>query len=278
MPTPRIKKKRRKAKLKALAERLGVIFTGVVITLAGLVFVLRLDGLTINTVIIENEEGVLDFEDLKEQINETLSGSYVFLPKRNIFIFPKDELERTLEIKFPRIGSVEIERDDLETLRIFIEEREPTALWCGEEPEEEQERRCFYVDNKGIIYSKAPSFSGDVFFRYYGGDVGIKDPLMSEVLPEEKMAEMKEFVLHLQEMDLDPGAAFIKEEEFEIFLGKDSKLYLSNYESIEESFSRLNNLIKGSETNFISDQGPEFSYIDLRFGKRVFYKMKDDDE
>ncbi|MFP4022422.1 MAG: cell division protein FtsQ/DivIB, partial [Candidatus Paceibacterota bacterium] len=252
MPTPRIKKKRRKAKLKALAERLGVIFTGVVITLAGLVFVLRLDGLTINTVIIENEEGVLDFEDLKEQINETLSGSYVFLPKRNIFIFPKDELERTLEIKFPRIGSVEIERDDLETLRIFIEEREPTALWCGEEPEEEQERRCFYVDNKGIIYSKAPSFSGDVFFRYYGGDVGIKDPLMSEVLPEEKMAEMKEFVLHLQEMDLDPGAAFIKEEEFEIFLGKDSKLYLSNYESIEESFSRLNNLIKGSETNFIS--------------------------
>lgn len=264
--------------MKALAERLGVIFTGVVITLAGLVFVLRLDGLTINTVIIENEEGVLDFEDLKEQINETLSGSYVFLPKRNIFIFPEDELERTLEIKFPRIGSVEIERDDLETLRIFIDEREPTALWCGEEPEEEQERRCFYVDDKGIIYSKAPSFSDDVFFRYYGGGVSIKDPLMSEVLPEEKITEMKEFVLHLQEMNLNPRAAFIKEEEFEIFLGKDSKLYLSNYESIEESFSRLNNLIKGSETNFISDQGPEFSYIDLRFGKRVFYKMKDDDE
>ncbi len=274
MPTPRIKKRRRIAKIKALAEHVGIVFSGTVFVLAGIVFVARLDEVTIQKVSVEGERAI-DPSEVVQLTGEVLSGSYVFLPKRNILIYPEKALKSYLEYHLPRIESVEIKRKDLNSLRISIVERELVALWCGEEPGGTD--FCYFVDEEGFVYSPSPFSSGDVLFRYYGGDVNPRSPLRSHFAQPDWLYELKEFTYYLEELNLTAKGIHLKEDDFEVLLMNDSRLHLTRDGSMEEAFTRLRSLFRGSEHSFIVDGDPTFDYIDLRFGNRVFYKKKNDE-
>ncbi len=274
MPTSKIRKKRRIAKIKSLAERLGIIFSGTVFVLAVLVFLARLDAVTVNSIFIEGNE-MTDPSEILSLSGDVLSGSYVFLPRGNIFIYPKKELEAYLSYYLPHINSVEIKRRDLNTLEINIVERQPKALWCGMEPG--RLRVCFYTDDEGFIYSRAPYFSGDVYFRYFGGDVDPDRPLRSHFAPIEMIGDIEELIYHLENIGLDAKGVHLREDDLKILLGNDSSIYLIRDGSFEDSFSRLLSLLRRSEYSFIENGEPAFSYIDLRFGSRIFYKLKEDE-
>ncbi len=217
----------------------------------------------------------IDSAEVVDLTREALSGSYVFLPKRNILIYPRKALSRYLEYHLPRIESVYIKRKDLNTIRISVEEREPEALWCGEKPGGID--FCFFVDEDGFVYSESPFFSGDVFFRYYGGDVNLRSPLRSRFASPEWIGEFREFTYYLKELDLTAKAVHLREDDLEVLLVGDGEIYLARNDSLEEAFSRLRSLFRGSEFGFINEGSPAFEYIDLRFGDRVFYKKKNNE-
>ena len=269
MPTLKIKKLRRRAKLKAFAERFGIIFSGMVFVLAGITYLARLDELTITSISLEGNKTIAS-KDILSVASEVLSSRYVFLPKRNIFIYPKDYLINTLEKDFPQLNSVDIKRLDLNTLIMRVGERRTHALWCGHEPSEEGD--CFYVDDQSFVFAGAPYFSGDVFFRFYGGGVRSPNPVGSFVVPIDELSRLEVFLSYLSEIDLPPRAVYYKEKEIHIFLKKNSTLYIDRKDSFENAFSRLYSLIRGSEFDFIIEGEPNFEYIDLRFGRSVFYK------
>ncbi|MGM0629193.1 MAG: cell division protein FtsQ/DivIB, partial [Patescibacteria group bacterium] len=221
MPTPKVKHKKRIAKLKALAERLGIITAGVVVVLAGITYIARLDALTINSVSVEGGKIVKE-ESLVEHTAEIISGSYLFLPKRNILIYPKDSIQNSLKTVFPRLKEVDVGRRDLNTLDIVIEEREPEALWCGGEPD--KYKGCFYIDEDGFVYARAPFFSGDVFFRYFGGDVNPDDPIGDHIDSPEWIKKLTRLNDRIESLGLKPISVHIKEEEFDILLEGGSTL------------------------------------------------------
>ncbi|MGM0482513.1 MAG: cell division protein FtsQ/DivIB [Patescibacteria group bacterium] len=272
MPTPKVKHKKRIAKLKALAERLGIITAGVVVVLAGITYIARLDALTINSVSVEGSR-IVEEKSLVEHTAKVISGSYLFLPKRNILIYPKDNIQNSLRRVFPRLKEVDVKRRDLNTLDIVIEEREPEALWCADGPD--LHRGCFYVDENGFVYAKAPFISGDVFFRYFGGDVDPDDPIGDHIDSPEWIKKLTRLNERIEDLGLKPISVNIKEDEFDILLEGGSTLLLSRHVSMEESLSMLATLLQGSEKELLTEEGPQFLYIDLRFGKkRVFYKMR----
>lgn len=274
MPTVRLKKRRRIEKLKSLAESLAIIFSGTVFVLAGIVYIARLDNFTVSNILVEGEK-VIETSDVIGVTKDVLSGSYVFLPRRNIFIYPKKELISSLEYSFPRIKNVTVKRVDLNTLQIFLVEREPDALWCEGIPNNIE--KCFYVDEDGFIYSEAPFFSGDVFFRYYGGKINSSTPLRNYLVSSEWIKELKNFNIHLEDLMIKPRGVYLKEYDFEILLSNNSKLFLKYDDSLEESYTRLQSLFRGSEYSFVESEGPTFLYVDLRFGERVYYKLNENE-
>ena len=274
MPTPKLKQKKRRAKLIALAERAGVITAGVVVVLAGITYIARLDALSINAATVEGDR-VLESSEVVELTGRVISGSYLFLPRRNFLIYPKDDLERSIKAHFPRVREVEVERADINRLNIKIEERRPDALWCGEGPD--RAGGCFYVDDEGFVFDRAPFFSGDVFFRYYGGEVNPRFPIRSKVISKEWIDSLKTLRSHIEVLGLKPISVHIKEDEFDLILEEGGFLLFNRAQSMEESLSMLANLLRGGEEELIGDDGPNFLYIDLRFGNRVFYKMKFDE-
>jgi hypothetical protein len=274
MPTVRLKKRRRREKLKSLAESLAIIFSGTVFVLAGIVYLARLDEVTVLNISVEGEK-LIEATDVTKVAREVLSGSYVFLPRRNIFIYPKKELIASLAYSFPRIKKVDVKRVDFNTLKIFILERDPDALWCKGEPKDLKD--CFYVDEDGFIYAEAPFFSGDVFFRYYGGDINSSNPLRNYLVTSDWISELKNFNNYLEDLKIKARGAHLKEDYYEILLANDSRLFLKYEDSLEESFSRLQSLLRGSEYSFVDSEGPTFRYVDLRFGERVYYKFEENE-
>ena len=258
----------------SLLERVAIITSGTVFVIALLVFIARLEYFEINAVKIE-ADGMIDRSEVTEDIANILSGSYFIFPRRNSLIYPKGDMERSLKFNVPRVKEVDIKRRDLNTLEISIIERKPEALWCGDNSE--YLGWCFYVDQKGFVYSQAPFFSGHILFRYYGGDVDPDDPLRSYLTSPEELEEINRFISHLEELRIEPNAVYLKENEFEVLLKGEGSLHLTRGGSLEEPFSRLRSLFRGGGQSFVIEGNPAFSYIDLRFGKRVYYKMKEDD-
>lgn len=271
MPTPKLKQKKRRARLKALAERVAIISVGVVVTLSGITFITRLDALSIQTVYVEGNM-MINSSEIVEITSQVLSGSYLFLPRKNVLIYPKKELQRSIKTKFPRVREVEIERANLNRLNIYIEERRPDGLWCGTEPD--RYMGCFYIDEEGFVFDEAPFFSGDIFFRYYGGEVSLRRPIRSKVASAEWIDNVKVLKTHIEELGLKPVSVHIKDDEFDIILERGGFLLFNKAQSMEESLSMLANLIRSGEEELVGDEGPNFLYIDLRFGNRVFYKLK----
>ncbi len=277
MPISKAKKKKREEKIKAFFDRLGIIFLGTVLVIILITFVSRLEYFEIRKVDLEID-GVIDKSEILDITADVISGSYVFLPRRNFLIYPKEELDRALRFNIPRIKDLDIKRVDLNTLKISVKERDSEFLWCGESPEKSKE--CFYVDENGFVYSPAPFFSGHVFFRYYGGDVDLDQPIRSYVTSPDKLEEIREFILHIENLDLRSNAVYINNEDqkIKIFLKGEGHIYLNSEGSLEEDFSKLHSFFRGSTEELVVDGDPAFYYLDLRFDGRVYRKMKENEQ
>ena len=110
-------------------------------------------------------------KSIKEIALKSLDGRYWKLFSRaSSLIYPRKQIEKKIFETFPRVASVAVFLDELRELVIEIEEREPTYLWCGEKISlnENVKPQCYFIDPEGIIFTKSPYFSGNVYFEMYG--------------------------------------------------------------------------------------------------------------
>ncbi len=123
---------------------------------------------------------------IKNFATNELAGAYMAIfPKKSIFIFPEEEIEKKIKENIKRVKSVEISRNGFSSIKIILSERKPYALWCRQVEDEineegknkkveerekkkkareteadkkKKENKCFFIDKKGVIFSKAPFF------------------------------------------------------------------------------------------------------------------------
>lgn len=213
---------------------------------------------------------------------DKLKGNYVFMYAReNSYLFPRMEMERGILEEFPRLKSVKIIKIDNHTLLVSVAPREPFALWCGEEfLHAEQLRDCWFIDDTGFIFERAPLFSTGVYFEVYGAPERVeRDTFLRAVLPEERFQFVFAFVQELQKEGFSSLRIFIKPEgEYGIVI--DSSEHYSMLRDAEILFrvrQDKNILMK----NFLAALPVQFSpgsvpkkkllYVDLRFGNKVFF-------
>ena len=173
-------------------KRLRFLAFGIVLLIA-IIFALSFfsgsKGMMINKIEITGTH-IIDQNDVKEEIYQNIFGRYVYLfDKSNGFIYPHDQIYDNLILKFPRIKKLSVYRDDLKTLHIDITEKIGSYLYCGIDipiNKNELGENCYFINNDGLIFDKAPYFSGNVYFKYYVElENGRKEPLGAQLFNSE---------------------------------------------------------------------------------------------
>lgn len=228
---------------------------------------------------VELSGGVLvGHTDMQDEVLGFLSGSYVWLfPKNNAFLYPHDALETHLSEYFKRIDTVKVSLKNLRTLSVVITERKPEALWCGTEGSE----HCYFMDNHSTIFAESPSFSGDAYFKYYGDLAveGVNGPLGGQYIASStQFAELHLFVENIRTLGLRPEYLAASNtgtttpvEQFTLMVSNGGKIYFDRREPLEQLFENLKALLR---TPALADAWGRVEYIDLRYGNKVYYKLK----
>jgi|SRR5581483_1987602 len=197
-----------------------------------------------------------------------LQGSYVWMfPKNNSFIYPKASLQNYLRKTFPRIDAINISLKNLKTLEVAITERKPVGQWC------DGNQSCYFLDSNGMIFAPAPQFSGNAYFKYYGL-VATDTPVGNSYLTG-RFSDINDFIASVQNMNLNPAYLVAKDNgEFSLVMTDGSQIYFDTIQPLSKTAENLKALLRTPNLLNVNGGYVPFEYIDLRFGNKLYYKLK----
>jgi hypothetical protein len=201
-------------------------------------------------------------ESFEKIIKEELSKNFLYIIGRNNILFlPTSEIEQKIKSNFSEIKFLELKRVGFRSIALKITEYEKTALWCNQE--------CYFLNEDGMAFAKAESYQKLPVFQGLERD----SYLNQNYLEKEYFKNIMTLISLLQEMTIeikniksDDGDSFVLATEIGLNL-----LYDKKGDPVEVA-NNLNALIKKDAINFA--QLKNIEYIDLRFGNKVYYKIR----
>jgi hypothetical protein len=293
----------KRTRKKTFLNKILFSLLGIVVLLGFFVYLSRLSSLNINNIEITGNQ-VVDTNDIKQAIQEEMSGKYLWLfPKTDIFFYPQNSIIKMLQDKFKRLENISLSIKNDKTLLVSVKERKALYTWCGNTPPDtsvvampqgESSATCYFVDENGYIFDQAPYFSGGVYFKFYGlpdvSVVGIPqsgslttgtDPSGS-YFSEQYFKQLIYFRDILVEFGLKPAALYVTaDQNVEVFLASAPNstnqpqiIFKLNgdYENIAENLKAA--LTTDPLQTEFKDKYSKLEYIDLRFGNKVYYKFQ----
>ncbi len=214
-------------------------------------------------------------------VEKNLDGKYYGIyPKNNLLIYPKKEIENALENSLSWIARADVTAT-FGSISVNIMEREPKYFWCDDQSKPSIEHVCYYVDENGYVFDLAPKFSDHIYFEFYGGTKR-SGFMRAQILPVETLRKIVSLKDSLNTIILQSG----------LLVGKIYGLYIYNngdYDFLVDNKGhdwKINfNLTTDADKKYkailespafikeLSTTDKFLEYIDLRFGKKVFYKF-----
>lgn len=234
---------------------------------------LRLEEIVVSGSVVHNEE-------VREFVRGQLTGLYAALvPKDSIFFIRKDALESDIRARYPRIDTVDVFRAGPKQLHVALTERRPVALWCGDVvPPLSYEQGsgfvvdddgwgvCYLVDETGYLFARAPTYSGNIYPRYFAPFVGSK-PVGSHFISNSELVRQLELLEQLEALELEPIALLLVDEyDAELYLGRGTRVLFERKEGNGELVSALVALFSEPTWEGTAE------YVDIRFGDKVYVK------
>jgi len=199
---------------------------------------------------------------VEEAARAALSGTYLkLIPKSFIYLYPDAEVRDAVNA-VERIKDVHLDRQAT-TLYITYDEYIPDALWCAEG----EGGSCLFLDETGYAFGRAPTLSGGSLLRYQA--LQSVPTVAARPLDEVDYHMTKKFAALLSEtgwyvetIEVDA----VRDVFYGLVGGAELKATLK--EPVERTVSFLNTIRQSEQFNHL--QPDNFSYIDLRFGTKVF--------
>ncbi|MDP3052079.1 MAG: FtsQ-type POTRA domain-containing protein [bacterium] len=253
-----------------------LLFIGIVIAF------FNLSKFRIRQISIEGAIG-LDQEQLKGETLNFLKGKYLKLfPYDNIFILPEGKLAADLSEIFPLLKEIVISRDFPQKISIAVEERKAEALWCAGSDSASipasststldslSKESCAFADDSGFIFQPAPNFSGAIFLKFF--DEREQMSGMGKMMTDSsEFKKLSSFAGLLKEKGFDVSKIILKDAGiYEVHLKEGWYILLNDKNEPDQTFGNLELILDQD----IKEKRPKLDYIDLRFGKKVFYKFK----
>lgn len=283
LSSPRLSELKRK-KRKILIRKILILIFGFLVIIATLSYISRIKKLNISEVEITGNN-IVDTQTLQNAVDKEIVGNYFWLfPKTNILFYPKNKIKNSLSDQFKRLKDISLSIKDRKTLVISVTERTGKYIWCGETIDLESKspiEPCYFLDDDGYIFDKAPYFSGEVYFKFFG-QVDLNNGLPSgSYFFKENFKNIILFKQMFESMALKPVVLYMqKTGDIKIFLSRDKTL--TGPEIIFKANADLEKIAQnlkaalGTEplkTEF-KNKYSSLLYIDLRYGNKVYYKFK----
>lgn len=212
-----------------------------------------------------SDNRVISSEEINDSLNNFLSKEFLFFFNRNnIFLAADNKLKNILFGDFPRIASIEIDKDIFKkTIELRIIERKEAGIFCRKD--------CYYIDENGAIFEEAPQTSGTLI-------LAIKDNSEGEI-EIGKNAIDKAFMAELINLKNDLLNQFgLKVLDFiiETDVLKDLRantnegwyILFDRERDLKNQLQALKLVLEGK----IKDGRKNLEYVDLRIENRVYYK------
>ena len=293
LTSPRILDLKRKKKREH--ARLVVLFSILFISIVGsTAYFSAHPRVTINAIEVVGTK-IINSSDIEKTVKEHLSGRYFYLFSRaNAFLYPHDHIYIDLLDLFPRIESLSVERTSINKLRIQITERIGSHLYCGTAPIDSStygDENCYFINDDGYIFDRAPYFSGDVYFKFYGPLLELKEgevvsqesPLGRHMLSVERFHEIVGFIEGLKTLGFYPIGLSMGDDggnTITLFRAQGAGhpiILFRNDNDLGEIFENLSvSMNKPEFRNEIQSKYNTLLYIDLRFKNKVLYKFNDE--
>jgi hypothetical protein len=145
--------------------------------------------------------------------------------------------------------------------------------------------KCFYSDKTGFIFADAPNFSGNVMFKVYG--LLSDEPIGGRPLPQEDFTDLLQTIDALPELFKTAGLSAVTPKNLSMDSYGDCKVTIAGTDLIpdwqvifhyrqdlNEVANNLHTIFSSTEFKADKANSGALDYIDLRFGKKVFYKFK----
>lgn len=207
--------------------------------------------------------------DIERDVRSELAGKrFLVLPKRNAFVYSSVEIEKRLQAAYPKLKEAAVSLENFHTLKVTVAERAPDALQCG--PSREEALPCLFLDNTGVAYEQAPEFSDNAYIRWYGGEALA---LGERFLSEEVFRRLSALVDAFKGEGVEPAAVFVDEvEDVYVFDASGSEIRFALSRKAEDVLkslraARASDVLAGKDLS-------EIEYIDLRFGNRLYYRLR----
>ena len=212
-------------------------------------------------------------------------GARQILSKSNIFLYRPKVLAARIEDDFPRAKSAHVEKTSLfaTTVEIQIEERQSFAKWCEESTvsvtlaSSTPEMDCFVLDETGFIFDTYDPTREEVFtsdYSFAGGiqrAAGASSPIGSTFAPSHFDGMLALLTLLRENGFASLGATVVSDDDFAIAL--EAGFFLkASFGANAETLAR--NLVLVLQSEHLRDRQGELEYVDLRFGNRVYLKIK----
>lgn len=218
-------------------------------------------------------EDVIPATSVEEVVRHDIAGDYLWVfPKNNIFLYPRGTIERDVLALFPTLKTAGVHAKNFQTISVVVVERTPQALWCGDTVSQER-GTCLLLDENGLAYANAPSYSGAVYQTYYGSLP--RGSLPKQFLSPEEFRTLEALAAAFQKK-LTPDTLT------SVFVDSNSDVHLQFKGGYEIMFALRDDTgqifdrfsLALTSAPFASHSLSDFEYIDLRFGDKVYYKLK----
>ncbi len=288
-------RKLREKKKKQKKLRLIIFLVVTISILVFFVYVLNASYFRVQRIVV-NELEYANREEVELATKNQLDGRFFGLfAKSNIFILPRGNIYKELKSNFPSIKKVDLDVKGLTEIELEIEEYVANAIWCDvpvtpatllSHDAENQDKvssaipqvltsfsgqNCFFLNDSGIVFSPTDYDNNQEVIKFFGGITS--DPLRQTYANKKTFASLVEFTKLLRRLNIVSDQVWTTNGEVYAFVTKEKvKIYIDSKDNIVDVFDNLETVIKRDAIN--QAQFSNIDYIDLRFGNRVFYKLK----
>lgn len=270
---------------KRIARRtvLGVLL---VIFFGGTLYLCNSSFLRISDVIVHGSS-VTQPDVLEQVVRREISGRYAFVvPRDNILFYPQVKLTQLVRRSNPALAAASVNLNAKRELVLEVTERAPDFLWCN--IIDEENKRCYFMDKNGVAYMESPQFSDNVFIEIIGRTKD--DPLGKMTIAKEEFLALRQVVQIIPSLTKDTGlvndsiykVVSLGGGDYNIFFHHNTADGGQNWHIIVNLKQQATDILAAFSTVVQSEifkkdtNGTErgLDYIDLRFGKKIFYKFK----